>query len=578
MTGRPAMRILLVSILAWLSLSATPARAQNVHVEAELDREEIGIHESAILTVTVTTPGTQAYRPERPEIPGLRVEPFGESQGFSWINGRVSRTVTSVFRLRPERTGDFTIPSITVRAPGYAPPPSRPIVLRVRNEPSPSRDASVDLFARLQVDRTRVYWNQGVTARFTLYSRTRVEAPTWDPPAAPGFWAEVLGTPRTGRARVGGLDYDTFELDVVYFPTRTGRLQIGPGRIHAQVLRRIAQPDPWSSLGMPETQVEEVELVTAPVLIQVVPLPGGAPPDFRGAVGDFTLDVRLDRVATRAGEPVTVSTIVRGSGNLASASDPDVLAIGAARRHTAAATTTFDRTGERLRGERRRDTLFVPETPGDLIIPPVRFSWFDPEEGRYRTQSADTIRVRVAAGGSPSDSLALAKPTAPLAATRTGTGARGRLDLDAPPAARALALTSLLATAGAFAASRMRDRASRDPRRRRQVAIEARLAELQTTRASDPLRGAAVASLALRDAAALRHDVSVEGLPLPDSLAVLRKAGASEDEIREIRGVLDSLDRMAFAPDHAAGSGSSGGSAIDEAERLIRRYREELSR
>ena len=143
-------------VLACAALLPAAARAQNVHVEAELDREEIGIAESAILTVTVTAPGTQAYRPERPEIPGLRVEPFGESQGFSWVNGRVSRTVTSIYRLRPERTGDFTIPSIVVRAPGYAPPPSRPVVLRVRNEASPSRESSHDLFARLQVDRTRV--------------------------------------------------------------------------------------------------------------------------------------------------------------------------------------------------------------------------------------------------------------------------------------------------------------------------------------------------------------------------------------------------------------------------------------
>jgi hypothetical protein len=186
--------------------------------------------------------------------------------------------------------------------------------------------------------------------------------------------------------------------------------------------------------------------------------------------------------------------------------------------------------------------------------------------------------VRVAAGGGASDSLALARPTAPLAAMRPGTGTAGQLGLDAPFAARALAWTSLLATAGAFVAGRMRDRASRDPRRRRQVAIDARLAELRAARASDPLRAAAVASLALRDAAAWRHEVIVEGLPLQDSLATLERAGASEEEIRTIREVLESLDRMAFAPDHAAEPGSPGGSAIDEADRLIRRYREEVSR
>jgi hypothetical protein len=580
--SRGAVRRLAMALLvlaACLTLVPRGASAQGVRVEAELDREEIGLHETAILTVTVTTPGTQAYRPELPDIPGVRVQSLGESQGFSWINGRVSRTVTSVYRLRPERTGDFMIPSFRVRSPGPAPSPSRPLTLRVRNEAPAERDGSADLFARLQVDRTRVFWNQAVLARFTLYSRTRVESPVWDPPSAAGFWAEVLGPAQSGRTTLGGVAYDTFELKVAYFPTRTGRLQIGPGRIHAQVLRRVRQPDPWSSLGMPETQVEEVELVTAPVLIEVMPLPGGAPAGFSGAVGDFSLDVRVDRVSARAGEPVTVTTILRGTGNLASASDPAVLARGAARRHTSEATTTFDRSGERLRGERRRDNTFVPEAAGELAVLPVRFSWFDPEAGRYRTQVADTIRVRVAPGGSPADSLSLAKQSAPLATTRSRPGTSGRLDLDAPAGARALAMSSLLASLGAIVAGRMRARAARDPRRRRQEAIDARLAELRAARAHGAPRAAAVAATSLREAAAVRHGATVEGLPLPESLAALARAGATESEIAEIRSLLESLDRLAFAPDAGAGAapGAPGATALDEAEHAILRYRAEVS-
>ncbi|HET9251900.1 MAG TPA: BatD family protein [Candidatus Eisenbacteria bacterium] len=575
MTGR---RLALLAA-TWVLCSVLPAAhasAQNVRVEAELDREEIGLHESAILTVTVTAAGTQAHRPRVPDIPGLRVDPFGESQGFSWVNGRVSRTVTSMYRLRPQRTGDFTIPPIQAGAEGRPSPQARPLVLRVRNEPPARRGGSDDLFVRLQVDRTRVYWNQAVTARFKLYSRTRVEAPTWDPPSASGFWAEVLGPARAGREVVGGLEYDTFELHVVYFPTRTGRLQIGPGRIHAQVVRRVPQPDPWSSLGMPETQVEEVELVTAPVLVQVMPLPGGAPEGFRGAVGDFELDVRLDRVTTRAGEPVTVTSILRGSGNLASATDPDVLAQGAARRHTSPGTTSFDRSGNRLRGERRRDTTFIPETPGELRILPVRFSWFDPETERYRTQTADTIRVRVSPGGSTADSLALARPSAPLAAARSRPGARGRLDLAPPAGARALALTSLVAAIGAFAARRVRDRSARDPRRRRVAAIDTRLGELRAARAAGAARAAAVASNAILESAAIRHGANVEGLPLLDTLEALARAGATEGELSRLKAIHESLDRLAFAPDSKA-EGAAHTAALEEAERAILRYREEAS-
>ena len=306
----------------------------------------------------------------------------------------------------------------------------------------------------------------------------------------------------------------------------------------------------------------------------------GAPAGFSGAVGEFDLDVRVDRVSTRAGEPLTVTTVLRGFGNLASASDPDVLTLGKTRRHAAPATTMFDRSGDRLRGERRHDITFVPEMPGELGILPVRFSWFDPEAARYRTQVSDTIRVRVSPGGGTADSLALARPSTPLATTRDRSGVRGRLDLDAPPAARALALSSLLASLGAFVAGRVRARSERDPRRRRLAAIDARLRELRAARASGSSRAAAVAAGALRETAAIRHGADIEGLPLPDATAALVRAGAGEPEIAELRALLESLDRVAFAPDSGAGASpdSAAAQALDAAETRIVRYPEEVAR
>src|SRR5262249_31604629 len=159
----------------------------------------------------------------------------------------------------------------------------------------------------------------------TLYSKGRIEgSPVWDPPDAPGFWAEVLGPARTSRVRAGGAEYDAAELRVEYFPTRTGRLRIGPGRVHVQVVHRIEPPDPWSALGLPETRVEEMILETERASVQVRPLPGPAPDAFRGAVGSYALSVGVDRAAARVGEPITVTTAIRGDGNLSSAGDPDV--------------------------------------------------------------------------------------------------------------------------------------------------------------------------------------------------------------------------------------------------------------
>src|SRR2546425_11229532 len=109
--------------------------------------------------------------------------------------------------------------------------------LMIRRPPRSTLFPYTTLFRSL--DRSRVYWNQCIIARFTVFSRARLEGPpSWDPPDAVGFWSEVMGPAWSGRAVVAGADYDASEIRVAYFPTRTGRLTLGPGRVHLRVIRR----------------------------------------------------------------------------------------------------------------------------------------------------------------------------------------------------------------------------------------------------------------------------------------------------------------------------------------------------
>jgi len=419
-----------------------------------------------------------------------------------------------------------------------------------------------------------VYWNEGVTARFTLYTRARVEgAPAWDPPDAPGFWTEVLGPARTGRIRVGDVEYDATEMRVEYFPTRTGRLRIGPGRVHAQVVRQVPVPDPWSALGMPETQVEDIELTTEQLAVDVVALPKGAPAAFRGAVGSYDLDVTVDRAVVHAREPVNVATVLKGEGNLAAASDPDVSSTLPSRRYAGAASTSLQRSGLRLKGERRRETSFVPERPGSFAILPVRFSWFDPEQGRYRTQVSDTITVRVLPPGSGSGlgagPAAVLGPTAPR---RSHPGAGGSLALVPPLPADVVAWGSLLAYLGVLTGLGVRDRSLRDPRRKRLRELDAIARELARTGTATPTP--ARTAVLLRRAAEVRYTADVEGLPVGDAAARLTVSGMQAEDAARWKETLERLEQLAYAPPDARGA---GGAALQAAVDLVRRFGEGLA-
>jgi hypothetical protein len=568
---------LLLALAAALTFVPSYAHAEQLTAEAELDRQQVLVGEPATLAITITAEGLDVPTIKLPLIAGLDATATEQSQGFSWMNGVISRSVTSTFSLRANAPGDYVIPSFLIRS-GKKEAKTQQLVLHVRAT-MPRQGGGLgggggpELFARLTLDRTRVYWNEGVTARFTLYTRARVEgAPAWDPPDAPGFWTEVLGPARTGRIRVGDVEYDATEMRVEYFPTRTGRLRIGPGRVHAQVVRQVPVPDPWSALGMPETQVEDIELTTEQLAVDVVALPKGAPAAFRGAVGSYDLDVTVDRAVVHAREPVNVATVLKGEGNLAAASDPDVSSTLPSRRYAGAASTSLQRSGLRLKGERRRETSFVPERPGSFAILPVRFSWFDPEQGRYRTQVSDTITVRVLPPGSGSGTLGPAAVLGPTAPRRSHPGAAGSLALVPPLPADVVAWGSLLAYLGVLTGLGVRDRSLRDPRRKRLRELDAIARELARTGTATPTP--ARTAVLLRRAAEVRYTADVEGLPVGDAAARLTVSGMQAEDAARWKETLERLEQLAYAPPDARGA---GGAALQAAVDLVRRFGEGLA-
>jgi len=595
-TGNRAVRIVaLAALAALLSAPSASSAADRLSIQIALDRNRVAVGEQAQATVFLRSDGLDLPQFAFPTVPGLTVVRVADSQNFSWVNGRLSRSTTTLFTVTPSAPGRYTIPPIRI-ASGMERAESAPLTLEVggagssapppavppgggTGEPSPvwGDQSSPDLFVRLDVDRRRVYWNQPLIARFTFYTRVRLEQEAlWEIAEAPGFWREILGEPRRQRVRVGGHEYLSTQIVVAYFPTRTGRLAIGPGKVEARVLRRVDTPDPWSLLGMPEVRTETIPLATDRVAIDVRPLPGGAPADFRGAVGRLSLDVRVDRKEARVGEPVTVTTVIRGDGNLAAAGDPDVRSTIPLRSYEVGGGTTTDRSGDRLRGERRHEVAFVPEVPGAFSIEPVRLTWFDPFEERYRTQVSDQIRIDVAPSAGGGDAGSGIAALGPPAAPRNGTGPRGSLDPVPPAGAVALALGSGALFAGMALWARARESASRDPRRRRRAALERLLRSARAARAGTDRGGAGAARVALLvpEALGIRYEADVEGRSLEDAIALARARGAPPELGDEARRLVSALERLAFA----GISGAAGSEdPLADAERFIERLAREVA-
>ncbi|MEK7348989.1 MAG: BatD family protein [Candidatus Eisenbacteria bacterium] len=603
---RFAATFALALALACFSAPTPRATAGVLRAEASVDRPVVVRGEPVLVSVTVDSDGFAGAKVEPPRAAGLSIERAGTTQNLVLAAGSVVRTDVVLFRVTASLPGKYTIPPFMIELGGKRSETATVSFEVVASLPSggggpgTSDAEGAPLFARLVVDRRHVSWNEQIVARVQIFSRGPLEdMPVWDPPQATGFWGEPLGEARHDRVTIEGRAYDRYERLLAFFPTRPGRLTLGPVSARVRTVRRHEPGyDPLGGIfPAPPLELIEVPIEAAPVDIAVDPLPKGAPPEFQGAVGNLALAVRVDRPRVRVGEPLTVSTSVRGEGNLASAADPAIVAIPDCPSYPAGARTELDRSGERLRGERRREIAFIPDQPGSLLVLPIAFAWFDPEAGRYRVQRSDTIVVRVdparegGALGADVARTAVGVPAAPrpVAPARVAPGTPPSLvsppwppspppqiagGLTGWPAGVPLAtgLLSLAGYVGFGAAASARRRAAKDPRKRRHALLrEAAAAIGQASAESGVARAAERAEAALRDAAGVRFGIDPEGRSRRDLLDRLRAADVDAEEIGRITEALRRLEDAAFAP----GGAGDVAAALQEAAALAKRWSDE---
>tara|TARA_B110000285_G_C14994903_1_gene548281 strand:- start:10 stop:1089 length:1080 start_codon:yes stop_codon:yes gene_type:complete len=156
---------------------------------------------------------------------------------------------------------------------------------------------------------------------------------------------------------------------------------------------------------------ERFNVYTPPTQIKVRTLPTeGKPEGFSGAIGQFNMQVSADSDSTRVEEPIMLSLKLSGSGNFDRIKGPEMPKTRGWRSYNP--ESTFEpNDSQPLKGMKRFDYVFIPETAGSRKLPEVTFSYFDPNTEKYVELSAPALTVKVA----PSDRPAVATVAAPEA-------------------------------------------------------------------------------------------------------------------------------------------------------------------
>jgi tetratricopeptide (TPR) repeat protein len=377
-------------------LLATAARAE-VTIRARLDPPRVSLGQSTDLAVEIR--GTQdAAMPSVPAPAGVGVRYVGPSTQLSIVNGHTNSSVTHHFTVTPRREGSFTLGPITSQADGQV-LEAGTVTLQVAAGAAAAAPAGDQLRLVLTVPRTSVYVHERVPLTVTLWvGQVRVSDVQYPRIAGDGFTLEPLGQPTQRQESRDGGTFQVVEFRGALTPARSGTLAVGPATMSmARVTERAGGRRGFSFFGG-FTQ-EPVELTSEPVMLEVLPLPEqGKPADFSGAVGRFALQVRAAPLDVAAGDPVTLTYTLSGDGDLSSVTAPALAESEAFRVYPVQPVAAAAGASP---GTRSFEQVIIPETPGPLRLPPVRFTWFDPEARAYRVAEHPpiTLTVRPAAHG-----------------------------------------------------------------------------------------------------------------------------------------------------------------------------------
>ena len=388
-----------------LTLTAVaPLSAQSPSVTAEVDESIVTTDDVITLSIMVEG-GNQASQPQLPLLDGLVVLGTSSVSQVSITNGKMVSNFLFEYRLAATRTGKITIEPISIGVDGVE-HLTRPIEIDVSQGtgslavPTPAPDfdfgsgadsatlTGQDHFLEAGVDDPAPYLGEQVTY-FRKYYRAqdgvgvpRLIRRSHEPPSFDGFWHLDLSDEGRYETSAAGRRYEVFEERTVLFPSLVGELIIDPAAM------RVSE-------GLGRSQQV---LVTEPVVVNVRPLPQGAPAGFDGAVGDYSMEASVDSDRLSGGEPATLTITIRGAGNIDALPAPNVPASGDWRVFTQGSDSSSQVFRGVLRGSKAFEFLLLPNDDGALQIPSFRYVYFDPDKETYVTLSTDPIRVEIEPG------------------------------------------------------------------------------------------------------------------------------------------------------------------------------------
>ncbi|WP_259070565.1 BatD family protein [Mucilaginibacter sp. X4EP1] len=415
-------------ILSILLLCANVLFADGIKFTASVSKTEVGTGEQFEITFSLNGNGDD-FRP--PNINDFQVlSGPNESTSMESINGNTTVSTSYSYVLMAAKEGEFTIGPATIVVNGKR-LSTQPIKIKVvKGRPVPQNNAQQQnapdnniseaaagdlsklLFIRAVVDKNNVYDGQQLTVSYRLYTRVGIEQSQPEKlPDLNGFWSEDVKRPQQVQWNVEtykGQKYNVADIkQTILFPEHDGNLTIDPLSMVFIVRQPVASRDVMDQFFGSYRQVKYTAK-SAPVTIHVKPLPQqGKPTGFAGAVGNFKIDDSIDKTEVKANDALNYKVKITGSGNIKLLKPLTVNFSPDFEKYDPKVTDTVTEDLNGVSGSRIYNFLLIPRHQGNYIIDTLKFSYFNPNTGRYITLTSKPIHVKVNKGANEANVTSL---------------------------------------------------------------------------------------------------------------------------------------------------------------------------
>ncbi len=264
------------------------------------------------VSFTLNNANGQNFRP--PEFKGLKkISGPSQSSSMSTVNGRRSSSISYQYTLLATQKGTYTIDPASINANNKQ-LKTKPIRIKVLKKMKTKGSGGEEVFAKMQVSDSLTVMGHRLYLSYRVYYKIGLNVTDFEfatRESYPGFEAErVNNFNRNGLQReiINGEEYYTkIVAERTLIPTTTGSFEIAPMIINALIPTNRRR-------SFFSVEYKRIAATTNGLNIEVGELPLKRPPEYSGAVGNYSIRSTISRNKITQDEAITLKLIITGNG------------------------------------------------------------------------------------------------------------------------------------------------------------------------------------------------------------------------------------------------------------------------